>query len=190
MQAIATAARQGLFNDYDLLYPRPFDAEVRSAAARTGLGADLIYAIIRQESLYRADAGSRAGALGLMQLLPDTARRTARHWDLPAPTKASLLIPAVNVPLGAATLKDLVDRAAGQTSIAVAGYNAGPTAARRWLPPAALETDRWVENIPFNETRAYVQRVAWHSLVFGWLADRKARDVSTWLGAIQPPAAD
>ena len=189
-QAIAAAARQGLFNDYNLLYPRPFDAEVHAAAARTGLGEDLIYAIIRQESLYRADAGSRADALGLMQLLPGTARRTARRWDLPVPSRASLLIPAVNVPLGAATLKDLLDRAAGQTPLAVGGYNAGPGAVRRWLPPAPMETDRWVENIPFNETRAYVQRVAWHSLVFAWLGDRKPRDVSSWLGTIESPTAD
>jgi soluble lytic murein transglycosylase len=189
-QAIAAAARQGLFNDYGVLYPRPFDAEVRAAAARTGLDEDLIYAIIRQESLYRADAGSRAGALGLMQLVPETARRTAKRWGLPAPSRASLLIPSVNVPLGAATLKDLLDRAAGQVPLAVGGYNAGPGAVRRWLPPAPMETDRWVENIPFNETRAYVQRVAWHSLVFAWLDDRKPRDVSNWLGTIQAPAAD
>jgi soluble lytic murein transglycosylase len=190
LQAIATAARQGLFNDYDVLYPRPFDVEVRGAAARTGLPEYLIYAIIRQESLYRADAGSSAGALGLMQLLPETARRTAKRAGLPSPTRSSLLIPSVNVPLGAATLKDLIDHAAGQTSLAVAGYNAGPGAARRWLPPAPMETDRWVENIPFNETRAYVQKVAWHSLVFAWLGERKARDVSNWLATIDPPTVD
>jgi soluble lytic murein transglycosylase len=73
LQAIAAAARLGLFNDYELLYPRPFDAEVRRGAEMTGLPESLIYAVIRQESLYRADAASSANARGLMQLLPATA---------------------------------------------------------------------------------------------------------------------
>jgi soluble lytic murein transglycosylase len=190
IQAISAAAKQGLFNDYDVLYPRPFDNDVRSAAARTGLPQALVYAIIRQESLYRANASSGAGALGLMQLLPETARRTANRADLPPPTRASLLIPSVNIPLGSEYLKSLVARAGGQVPLAVAGYNAGPGAVRRWLPATPMETDVWAENIPFNETRAYVQRVAWHALVFAWLNDRKPRDVSSWLGTIQAPAAD
>ena len=189
-QAIATAARQQLFNDYDVLYPRPFDADVRSASQRTGLPEELIYAIIRQESLFRADAASSAGAVGLMQLLPETARVTARRAGLPAPTRAQLVQPAVNIPLGSAFLASLVQRFEGETALAAAGYNAGPNAARRWQPAAPMDLDVWVENIPFNETRAYVQRVAWHSLVFAWLTDRKPRDVKDWLRAVRPaPAA-
>ena len=65
-------------------------------------------------------------------------------------------------------------------ALAAAGYNAGPNAVRRWLPGAPMDRDVWVENIPYNETRGYVQRVAWHSLVFRWLEDRKPRDVSGW----------
>ncbi len=189
LQAIADAAKLRLFNDYELLYPRPYDADVRAAAQRVDLPPELIYAIIRQESLYRADAASRAGALGLMQLLPATAARAARKFDLPVPTRASLLLPAVNIPVGSAELRSLIDRAAGQVPLATAGYNAGPAAARRWLPASPMATDVWVENIPFNETRAYVQRVAWHALVFAWLVDRKPRDVSGWLGTIQSPDA-
>ena len=71
-QSIAAAAKQTLYNDYPLLYPRPYDKEVRAAARLADLPEELIYAVIRQESLYRADAGSSAGALGLMQLLPTT----------------------------------------------------------------------------------------------------------------------
>ena len=186
-QAIATAARQKLFNDYDVLYPRPFDTEVQKASRRTGLPEELIYAIIRQESLFRADAASSAGAIGLMQLLPETARLTARRTGLPAPTRSQLTQPAVNIPLGSEFLASLVQRFEGETALAAAGYNAGPNAARRWLPTAPMDLDVWVENIPFNETRAYVQRVAWHALVFAWLADRKPRDVQDWLRAV--PAA-
>jgi soluble lytic murein transglycosylase len=189
LQAIAAAARLGQFNDYELLYPRPFDAEVRRGAELTGLPQALIYAVIRQESLYRADAASSANALGLMQLLPATAKSTARRAGLPAPTRASLLQPSVNVPLGSSYLRYLLDRADGQWPLAIASYNAGPAAARRWLATAPVATDVWVENIPFNETRAYVQRVHWHSLVFEWLADRKPRDTSTWLGHVRVPSA-
>ena len=190
LQAIAAAARLGLFNDYELLYPRPYDAEVKRAAGMTGLPQALIYAIIRQESLYQPDAASSANALGLMQLLPATARTTARRAGLPQPTRSSLLQPAVNVPLGSSFLQHLLERADGQWPLAIAGYNAGPAAARRWLASSPVETDVWVENIPFNETRAYVQRVHWHSLVFDWLADRKPRDTSAWLGTVRAPAVE
>jgi soluble lytic murein transglycosylase len=185
LQAISAAAKIGLFNDYELLYPRPYDAEVRRASALSGLPQDLIYAIIRQESLYRADARSSADALGLMQLLPATAKHTAKAWDLPAPTRASLLQPSVNVPLGAAYLRGLVDRFGGQAPLAIASYNAGPGAVGRWLPDAPVSADVWVENIPYNETRGYVQRVSWHMIVFGWLDSRKPRDVAGWLGNVR-----
>lgn len=184
-QAIATAARQRLFNDYELLYPRPYDYEVKAAARSAGLPEALVYAVIRQESLYRADAGSSAGALGLMQLLPETARITARRAGLRAPTRSQLLEPSHNVPLGSRYLVALVDRFGGETALATAAYNAGPNAARRWLPAQPLELDVWVENIPYNETRAYVQRVAWHTLVFQWLDGREPLEVRSWLRTVR-----
>jgi soluble lytic murein transglycosylase len=95
----------------------------------------------------------------------------------------------VNIPLGSEFLASLVERFEGETALAAAGYNAGPNAARRWRPAAPMDLDVWVENIPFNETRAYVQRVAWHALVFGWLADRKPREVSDWRRAVRPAAS-
>ncbi len=190
LQAVAAAAKLGLFNDYELLYPRPYDTQVKTASQFTGLPPELIYAVIRQESLYLSDAGSHAGARGLMQLMPATARRTAKRWDLPAPTNTSLLDPATNVRLGAATLASLVRLADKQIPLALAGYNAGPAAARRWLPDEPMETDVWVENIPYNETRGYVRRVSWHTVVFGWLEDREPQDVAGWLTTVRRPAAD
>jgi soluble lytic murein transglycosylase len=125
-----------------------------------------------------------------MQLLPATAQATARKAGLPSPSRSELLEPSVNIPLGSAFLRDLIDRADGQVPLAIAGYTAGPAAARRWLPATPLELDAWVENIPFNETRAYVQRVHWHSLVFEWLADRKPRDTSALLGTVRAPSME
>lgn len=189
-QAIAAAAQLSLFNDYPLLYPRPYDDEVRAAVRITKLPPELVYAVIRQESLYRADAGSSAGALGLMQLLPSTARRAARRWGLKEPDRNDLLEPSVNVPIGAAELRSLIDRFDDQVVLATAAYNAGPGAARRWLPASGMDRDVWVENIPYNETRAYVQRVAWHSLVYAWLDNRKPRDVTPWLVPLHVAPAD
>ena len=142
--------------------------------------------MLRQESLYQPWAVSSAGAVGLMQLLPSTAKITARREGLPRPTRSTLLDPAGNVPLGAATLAELVERFDGQVLLALAGYNAGPGAARRWLPSRSMDADVWVENIPYNETRAYVQRIMWHSVVFQWLRDREPEDASTWLVEVRP----
>lgn len=182
--AIATATSHRIFDDYALLYPMPYEEPVASAAQLTKLEPELIYAVIRQESLYRSDAVSPAGAFGLAQLLPDTARRAARRWKQPEPGYADLLVPETNVTLGAAELRTLIDTF-GALPPALAGYNAGPNAARRWLPDEPLDADVWIENIPYNETRGYVQRVLWHSLVFAWLKDgRRARDTRSWLTKI------
>jgi soluble lytic murein transglycosylase len=189
-QVIATAARLSLFNDYPLLYPTPFDREVRAASKLARVPPELIYSVMRQESLYQADAVSPAGARGLLQLLPETARRTARAWKRRRPSVDDLYEPKVNVPLGAALLRTLIDRFQGQTIVALAAYNAGPNAAARWLPGRALESDIWIENIPYNETRSYVQRILWHNLVFNWLQEGKPQRTDVWLAHIAPPDAE
>ncbi|MBL8265797.1 lytic transglycosylase domain-containing protein, partial [Steroidobacter sp.] len=185
-QAIATASQQKVFNDYELLYPQPYDAEVLSAAKLTSISPQIIYGVMRQESLYRRDALSSAGARGLLQMLPETARRTASKWNRPKPSPTDLFDPGINVPLGAANLRSLMDRFNGQTLVALAGYNAGPNAAARWMPAEALDPDVWVENIPYNETRNYVQRILWHNVVFSWLKTGEPQKVDGWLARIAP----
>jgi soluble lytic murein transglycosylase len=177
-QAIVTAAQLSLFNDYVLLYPRPFDNEISAASQLTQVPPSLIYATLRQESLYRADALSGAGAQGLMQLLPTTAKRTAQRWQLNPPS--DLFAPTTNIPIGAALLSDL-QKNFRHPAAALAAYNAGPGAAQRWIPDQSKASDVWIENIPFNETRTYVQRVLWHSVIFGWIATGSAQDTTSWL---------
>jgi soluble lytic murein transglycosylase len=185
-QAIATASQLRVFNDYELLYPAPYESEVRKAAKLSSLNPELIYSVMRQESLYRVDAVSGAGARGLLQMLPETARRTARAWSRPRPAVDDLYKPEVNVSLGAAHLRELVDRFSGQTIVALAGYNAGPRAAARWLPAQSIDPDVWVENIPYNETRNYVQRIVWHNVVFSWLRTGEPQKADAWLARVAP----
>jgi soluble lytic murein transglycosylase len=186
-QAVSVATAQHVFNDYALLYPRPFDAEVRAAARSAQLAPEIVYGVVRQESLYRIDVVSTAGARGLMQLQPDTARRTARYWKRPEPSPADLFDPSINTTLGAGRLRMLLDQFNGQIPLALAGYNAGSNAVLRWLAPQPIDSDVWIENIPYNETRGYVERVLWHSIMFTWLAkDGEAQRTDSWLAPIRP----
>jgi peptidoglycan lytic transglycosylase len=184
--AVATATQEGVFNDYELLYPRPYAALVEAGAKQNALETPLLFGLIRQESLFRIDAGSAAGALGLMQLLPETARRVARDTGHAIPQRADLFDPQVNIRLGAAHLRSLIDGFDGNLAVALAGYNAGANAAERWLPPTPLDADIWIENIPYNETREYVQRVLWHSVVFAWLASGEGKDTGSWIARVDP----
>lgn len=188
-QAVGTATKQSVYADYALLYPTPYDAPVKTGAALSSLPAELIYGVIRQESLYRADAVSKADARGLMQLLPETARRTGRRIGRPLASTESLFEPTVNVPIGSAHLQELVERFGGQVAPAIAGYNAGPNAAARWLPESPVDADIWIENIPYNETRNYVQRVQWHALVFAWRRSGEPQKTEGWLRPVAAVSA-
>jgi soluble lytic murein transglycosylase len=186
-QAVTIATAQHVFNDYTLLYPRPYDAEVNAAAHLAQLAPEIVYGVVRQESLYRIDAVSTAGARGLMQLQPATARSTARYYKRPTPALTDLFDPYINTALGAARLRMLLDEFDDQTPVALAGYNAGASAVIRWLPQEPLDSDIWIENIPYNETRGYVQRILWHSLMFTWLRTQgHALQTDSWLSPIRP----
>ena len=181
---VATATSQGVFKDYALLYPRPFRKEVTAAVGLTRIDEPLLYGVLRQESLFRPDATSLAGAIGLAQLGYSTAELTANRWRLPRPSRADLYDPETSIRLGAARLATLIEKYSGQLPVALAAYNAGENAAEHWLPERPMDNDVWTENIPYNETRAYVRRVLWHSLVFGWIEDGRPKNTKTWLGSV------
>ncbi|MBI3505546.1 MAG: lytic transglycosylase domain-containing protein [Proteobacteria bacterium] len=125
----------------------------------------LTYAIIRQESQFEPEAVSRAGARGLMQLMPATARSVAKADSVTGHSEERLFDPAYNVRIGRSYLSSLVEDFGGSYVLAIASYNAGPGRAREWMrsfgDPRSPEVDvvDWVEMIPFEETRTYVQRV-------------------------------
>jgi soluble lytic murein transglycosylase len=180
-QAIATLAQSGEFDDVRLRYPRPFAGVVAAASELTQVPADWILGVMRQESLFRTDAVSRANARGLMQMLPATAVSVAKRWHLSTPSPDGLFDPVVAIPLGAARLRDLLDRYDGQLSLTLAAYNAGSVPVARWLPGRALDADVWVENIPFNETRGYVQHIVEHIVAYAWVRDAELPRLSTLL---------
>ena len=183
-QSIMTLAQADEWDDVPLRYPRPYAAAVADANKLTRVPSDWILAVIRQESLFRKDAVSRADARGLMQLEPPTAAAVAKRWHLPVPNRDSLFDPAVAVPLGAAYMRELLDRYGDQLDLSLAAYNAGPVSVARWLPAESVDADIWIENIPYGETRNYVQHVLEHIVAFAAVRDAEPPRLSSLLQPI------
>lgn len=166
---LAEGLRPGYERLWWLAWPRAYpDAVV--AVAELGVEPQLVWAIMREESSFRPRVRSSAGAVGLMQLMPETALRVARRANRPDPDEAALELPEVNVELGTRYLAELNERMNGRTSAMIASYNAGPRAVARWLEEAEpdVEDDVFVESMPYDQTQSYTRRV----LRSYWLYDR------------------
>ena len=185
-ESIATLAQSGDFDDVVLRYPRPYLEAVKDAAKLGQLPPDWILAVMRQESLFRKDAVSHADARGVMQMQPGTAVAVARRWHLPAPNRDSLFDPAVALPLGAVYLRELLDRYHEQLTLTFAAYNAGPAAVSRWIPQRSMDADVWIENIPFNETRGYVQHIFEHIVAFAAVRGAEPPRLAVLLQPVEP----
>ena len=144
---------------WEMFYPMGWRTELTDAAGRAAIDPLLVAAVVREESSYYPRARSRVGARGLMQLMPDTARPMAQARRLPVDSGEFLDDPAVNLELGTAYLAGLL-REFGDARVATAAYNAGPTRVREWWGARrSADLDVWVEQIPYDETRAFVKRV-------------------------------
>jgi soluble lytic murein transglycosylase len=186
-QSIITLAQIGEFDDVRLRYPRPYGAAIADATKLTQLPSDWILAVMRQESLFRDDAVSRAGARGLMQMTPPTAAAVAKRWHLPLPPRDGTFDPPMDVERGAAHLRDLMDKY-GQLGLVLAAYNAGSIPVARWLPTHPMDADIWIENIPYGETRNYVQRIVEHIVAFAWVRNAEPQRLAVLLPPITPTA--
>jgi soluble lytic murein transglycosylase len=184
-QAIAALAQAGEWDDVRLRYPRPFPEPVAAAAKLSRLPPDWILAVMRQESLFRKDAVSRADARGLMQIQPATAVAVARRWHLPVAHDS--FDPDTGVLLGAAYLRELLDRYGDQLSVTLAAYNAGPIAVARWLPAKPTDADVWIENLTYNETRGYVEHILEHIVAYAWVRDAEPPSLASLLPPVEPP---
>jgi soluble lytic murein transglycosylase len=145
------------------------------------------YGVARSESLFMRDVRSSAGAIGLMQVMPATARKVARSIKLPYSGLATLTNAESNIRLGTTYLADMLARFGGNRVLATAAYNAGPHRVDQWLDGAAvLDTRIWIETIPFNETRSYVRRVFEAETIFHWRMTGEIRRLSDELVALRP----
>lgn len=139
-------------------WPRPWDDLVRGAASPE-LEPEVVWSVMREESAYRPDVVSVTGALGLLQIMPETGERLAQQSGLTEFSTQSLLLPEINVRLGSFYLWQLGRQFQGQLPAAIASYNAGPHVVSRWLRDGDHTDDEWIESIPYSQTRAYVKRV-------------------------------
>jgi len=170
-------------------FPMPFrDAVVRQSQA-IGLDPAYVYGLIRQESRFVMNARSKVGASGLMQLMPATARWTARKIGLQNFTPAQIDDRDTNILIGTSYLKLALDEFGGSLPLAAAAYNAGPRRPRVWRNGPTLEGAIWAENVPFNETREYVKKVLSNTTDYAALLSGRSQSLKDRLGSVGPAPA-
>lgn len=151
-------------------YPRPYGEIVEAQTQKRKIDPNLIFSLIRQESSFREEAVSPAGAIGIMQLMPQTALRLAQAAKLKRFDLKETLRPEVNIHLGCMYVKFLMELFSGSLPHVLASYNAGEEAVSRWSVPRKKEpVEFFVEEIPYEETRNYIRRIVGNYLVYHWL---------------------
>ncbi len=167
-RAVFTLAATPFNGDLSLRFPIAHAEAVLAAARDSRIDPAWAFAVIRQESAFMPDARSSVGALGLMQLLPRTAHDVARSLKLSLNGSQALFDAGTNIRLGVAYLRHTLDRFNDNTVLATAAYNAGAARAESWRPAAdqLIPADIWVENVPFYETRNYLQQVFAYTVIY------------------------
>ncbi len=181
-RAINTADRTTGLHDFKVRYLAPYRETFRAQAQAFDIEEAWLYGITRQESRFISNAKSSAGAQGLMQLMPATARWVAKKIGLPLHPGRVIEVDT-NVTLGARYLKLVYDDL-GHPVMASAAYNAGPGRARRWRDVKPLEGAIYVESIPFGETRDYVKKVMTNTVWYAALLDGRPPALKERLGTI------
>src|SRR5688572_24228750 len=184
-RAIHTADRTSRLHNFTLRYPMPYQEVFRDYAATHGVDEAWVLGLVRQESRFNTEARSSAGAAGLMQVMPGTARYVASRIGL-RNYRSKVNEVETNVTLGTGYLK-LVLEQLGNPVLASAAYNAGPSRARRWRDDKPLEGAIYIETIPFPETRDYVKKVMSNAVYYSAVLEKKPVTLKSRLGVIQPP---
>lgn len=162
-RAIFTLAKVGYLNDVNLRFPLGFETEIKHYADNQKINPAWAFAITRRESSFMSDANSPAGAKGLMQIMPGTAKQLAKRKV----SNQYLFKAKNNIKLGTKYLRNLLDKHDGNQVLATAAYNAGPYRVKSWLKDAEpLPADVWIETIPFKETREYVKSVLAYQQIY------------------------
>jgi len=166
-RAIVTMAQAGYWDDLELRFPLAHQGLILKHAKRQSINPAWAFAIIRQESAFTPDARSHAGAMGLMQLMPRTARQVARSMRIRKPRRHDLINITTNVRLGVSYLKKVRDKFNGNQVLATAAYNAGGYRVKQWLPETgSVPADLWIEQVPFEETKDYLKRVLVYTIIY------------------------
>ena len=174
--AVETANLAKAWDYVDLRFPQAYTGNFQQAAQEQDLEVAELMAIARRESALYPLAESRVGARGLMQVMPSTAQVVARKAGLPW-RRSALYDVDYNVSLGSRYYRELLDRFEGHRPRALAGYNAGPHRVDRWIEEP-LPVDRWIDSLPFKETREYVQAVLAYTVIYREQAGQPARVLS------------
>ena len=183
-RCINTSERTRSVVDMRQRYPLPFRDSIVTHSQETGVDPAYVYAVIRQESRFTTSARSGVGAAGLMQVMPATARWTARKLGIPY--DGSLHDLDTNLRIGTGYLKLLLDDFGGSLPLAVAAYNAGPNRPKAWRNGPVLEGAIWAENIPFGETRDYVQKVLANTTNYAVVLGGQPQSLLARLGQVGP----
>jgi soluble lytic murein transglycosylase len=188
-RAIGTASRTERLHDYRMRYLAPFREVFTAYAGAYDLEEAWVLGVVRQESRFIVEARSGAGATGLMQLLPHTARWVAQKIGYRGYSAKRAAEVEPNITLGTRYLKFVLD-ATGHPLLASAAYNAGPNRARRWIPARAMEGAVFVETIPYNETREYVKRVMANTVHYALLLEGGSASLKQRMGVVPGRSAD
>jgi len=185
-RCINTSERTRDVIDVAQRFPMPYQTTVVQRARGIGLDPAYVYGLIRQESRFIMDARSGVGASGLMQVMPATARWTARKIGLTGFTPQQINDRDTNITIGTAYLKLALDDFDGSMPLAAAAYNAGPGRPRNWRNGPVLDAAIWAENVPFNETRDYVKKVLANTVNYAAILTGQPQSLKSRLGTVGP----
>jgi soluble lytic murein transglycosylase len=185
-RCINTSERTKDVIDFEQRFPMPLREIVVRRASEIRLDPAYVYGLIRQESRFIMDARSHVGASGLMQVMPATARWTARKIGMSGFTPDQITDKEVNVAIGTGYLKLVLDDFEGSMAMAAAAYNAGPNRPRNWRNGPVLEASIWAENVPFHETRDYVKKVLSNTTNYAAILTRQPQSLKNRLGQVGP----
>jgi soluble lytic murein transglycosylase len=164
--AISTADNTKQTHNFNLRYPTPYRDLFRKSANEVSLDESWVYGITRQESRFMHYAKSGVGAAGLMQLMPATAKWVAKRMGMDSYNNSMIHDLSTNIEFGTYYMRYTLDLMGGQAVMATAGYNAGPSRAKRWQATEPMEAAIYIESIPFAETRTYVQKVMANAQIY------------------------
>jgi soluble lytic murein transglycosylase len=185
-RCINTSERTKEVMDTDQRFPMPFKDNVVRRSKEINLDPAYVYGLIRQESRFIMDARSGVGASGLMQVMPATARWTAKKLGMEGFSADQLSNRDTNIAIGTAYLKLALDDFAGSLPLAAAAYNAGPNRPRAWRNGPTMEAAAWAENVPFGETRDYVKKVLANTTMYAAILTGQPQSLKARLGLVGP----